>query len=334
MGAFAQSPAPAPQTADAGWAELAPRLASPEALRGAGWLQVAEQAWAFFAAHPADARRWNAWEPLLRSLPRFDQDAVQKRLWTDRVAAVEKAAADAADVPRGLRELLAGRKVSALVLPYTNGTLPDDWMTRLVPPIEALAAEFPASSSAFVYFARLTGAVESQAPAGMPELVERMAASPSATVRDYADKRRKVLAALAEPLDLKFVALDGSEVDTAQWRGKVVLVDFWATWCVPCVEAMPRLKDLYARYHAHGLEMVNVSPDRADARPALEKLVAKLELPWPQAFDGKAHASPFATRYGVQPIPHVLLAGPDGMVVAVNPSKEKLEAEIRRLLKL
>jgi thiol-disulfide isomerase/thioredoxin len=250
-------------------------------LRGAGWLPLAELAWAFFAAHSADARRWDAWEPLLRSLPRFDQDAAHKRLWTDRIAAVATAAADAADVPRGLRELLAGCKVSAPVLPCTNGTLPDDCMTRLAPPIEALAAEFPESSSAFVYFARCSGAVESQAPAAMPELV-----------------------------------------------------DFWATWCAPCVAAMPRLKDLYLRRRAHGLEIVNVSPDRADARPALEKLVAKLELPWPQAFDGKAHAGPFSIRAGVQPIPHVLLAGPDGMVVAVNPSEDNLAAEIRPLRKL
>ena len=52
------------------------------------------------------------------------------------------------------------------------------------------------------------------------------------------------------------------------------------------------------------------------------------------AVDGKAHATEYAVRYGVQPIPHVLLAGPDGKIVAVNPTAEKLEAEIKRLLKL
>jgi len=94
------------------------------------------------------------------------------------------------------------------------------------------------------------------------------------------------------------------------------------------------LRELHARYHAQGLEIVNISVDQAAARPALEKLVARLELPWPQAFDGKGPRTEYAVRYGVGPIPHVLLAGRDGMIAAVNPRGERLETEIRRLLGL
>jgi thiol-disulfide isomerase/thioredoxin len=287
-----------------------------------------------YESHPTDPRRWTAWDALLRSVPRFADDVAAKKLWDERTAALETAVEASSDAPESLRELFAGRKVSALVLPFTNGTLPADWAERLVPPIEALAARFPGGSGAFVYFARLVSAVEAQAPAALPALVTRLEASPNARVRELGEKRRRVLLALERPLELKFTALDGREVDTAQWRGKVVIVDFWATWCVPCIQAIPKLKALYARYHDQGLEIVNISVDNANARPALEKLVAKLEIPWPQFFDGKAHATEYAVRYGVQPIPHVLLAGPDGMIVAVNPTPEKLEAEIKRLLKL
>ena len=187
---------------------------------------------------------------------------------------------------------------------------------------------------AFVFFSRLVSALEAQQPAALPALVTRLEASPSPRVRELGAQRRRVLLAFEQPLDLKFTALDGRKVDTARWRGKVVVVYFWATWCVPCIKAIPKLKTLYARYHDQGLEIVNISVDRAEARPALEKLVAQLEIPWPQFFDGKSHATEYAVRYGVQPIPHVLLAGPDGKIVAVNPTPEKLEAEIKRLLKL
>jgi len=326
-----------PHGDDPRWGELLQRAAAPAA-PGAGrelqWRETAALAWAVYESHPSDPRRWTAWVALLRSTPRFAGDAAEKMLWDERTAALEAAVAAARDAPESLREFFAGRKVSALVLPFTNGTLPPDWAERLVPSIEELAARFPGGSGAFVYFSRLVSAVEAQEPAALPVLVTRLEASPSPRVRELGAQRRRVLLALERPLDLKFTAIDGREIDTAHWRGKVVLVDFWATWCVPCIEAIPKLKTLYARYHVHGLEIVNISVDRMEARPALEKLVAKLEIPWPQFFDGKAHATEYAVRYGVQPIPHVLLAGPDGKIVAVNPTPEKLEAEIKRLLKL
>ncbi len=317
---------------DPRWVQLEQRLASPENVRGANWVPSAELAWTLYEAHPADPRRWHAWNTLLRNTPRFQDDETMKRLWTDRDAALEKDMISAADVPVALQELFAARRVSAFVREHIKGRLSSDWQERLVPPIEELAARFPGGSSANVYFAWLLGAVETHNPAGLPALIERMAASPNLHVQKFAAERRKVLAHMAQRLDLKFTALDGREVDTTKLRGKVVLVDFWATWCMPCIAAMPHLKELYAKYHDRGLEIINISVDQANARPALEKLVAKLELPWPQFFDGKGPGTEYAVRYGVRPIPHVLLAGPDGMIVAVNPPKEKLEAEIKRLL--
>jgi thiol-disulfide isomerase/thioredoxin len=357
-------PAPADFAADdPRWAE-AEKLASAvnsggpgatraerDLARDARMQRYAALAWALYEAHPGDPRRWTAFEPIFRGTLYFAQSAKPgyderpnpanliinepaRAEWIACTARVEAAAATATDAPASLREFFAGRKVSALVLPYTNTRLPPDWLERLVPPIEELAAKFPEGNGAFVYFSRLVGAVEAQFPAALPALVERMSASPNSRVRDQAAARRRVLLAMTQPLEMKFTALDGRAVDTAAWRGKVVIVDYWASWCVPCIQSIPHLKDVYARYHARGLEMISVSVDNANARVALEKLVAKLEIPWPQFFDGKAHRTDYAVRYGVQPIPHVLLAGPDGMIVAVNPAPEQLETEIKRLLKL
>jgi thiol-disulfide isomerase/thioredoxin len=302
--------------------------------RAENWRHLAEPAWRLYEANPTDARRWGPWATLLRHSPFFPAGSDEDKLWKERTAKIAADAEVATDTPAELRELVLGMKVFALVLPYTRGKLPPDWMSVLVPPIEKLAAEYPAGSGAFVYFSHLVGAVESQSPKDLPALVLRMRHSPNAKVREAGEKRAKVLKLKEQPLDLRFTALDGRAVDTNQWRGRVVIVDFWATWCVPCIQAMPRLKQLYARYHDRGLEVVNVSVDKADARDALVKLVAKLELPWPQCFDGKGLATEYAVRYGVQPVPHVLLVGPDGMIVAVNPSEASLEAEVKRLLKL
>jgi thiol-disulfide isomerase/thioredoxin len=328
--AFAAAP-------DAAWRQLSERTASFDtgsSNRSENWKRLAEPAWRLYAANPTDARRWTPWATLLRHSHRLSAGSEEAKLWDERLAKILAEAEAATDTPTELRELAAERKVMNLVLPHTSKKLPPDWLTVLVPPIEKLAADYPDGRGAFVYFARLAAAVESQTPKDLPALVTRMKHSPNAKVREDGEKRAKVLKLTEKPLELRFTALDGRKVDTTEWRGRVVIVDFWATWCVPCIQSMPRMKELYGRYHDRGLEMVNISVDKANAREALVKLVAKLELPWPQFFDGKGLETEYAVRYGVQPIPHVLLVGPEGMIVAVNPPEEKLEAEVKRLLKL
>ncbi len=322
---------------EAAWKQLSEMTASFDTgsrNRSENWRHLAEPAWRLYVANPTDARRWVPWPTLLRNSHRFAAGSDEAKLWNERTAKIMADAEVATDTPAELRELAADGKVRVLVLPYTDNKLPPDWSSRLIPPIEKLAADFPTGRGASVYFSRLAVAVESQDPKALPALVLRMKHSPNAKVREEGEKRAKVLKLKESPLDLRFTALDGRAVDTNQWRGRVVIVDFWATWCVPCIQAMPRLKQLYGNYHDRGLEVVNISVDKADARDALVKLVAKLELPWPQFFDGKGLATEYAVRYGVQPVPHVLLVGPDGMIVAVNPGEENLEAEVKRLLKL
>ena len=69
-----------------------------------------------------------------------------------------------------------------------------------------------------------------------------------------------------KPLDLKYTAVDGSAVDLSKMRGKVVLVDFWATWCPPCRGEVPNVVAAYTKYHDQGFEIVGVSLDKDKER--------------------------------------------------------------------
>jgi peroxiredoxin len=116
-----------------------------------------------------------------------------------------------------------------------------------------------------------------------------------------------------KPVDLKFTAVDGQEVDLAQLRGKVVLVDFWATTCGPCVAELPRVKAAYDLFHAQGFEVIGISCDTD--KTDLEKFVKQHGIPWPQYFDGKQQTdNKFGAAFGVDGIPHMFLVDKKGIL--------------------
>jgi peroxiredoxin len=130
---------------------------------------------------------------------------------------------------------------------------------------------------------------------------------------------------------LKFKAIDGREVDTDKLRGKVLLIDFWATWCPPCMAEIPNVKSVYERYNKQGFEIIGVSAD--ETRADLERVVKAKGLTWPQHFEGRSGEVPNLRRYGVKHFPTMWLVDKQGTIrdvtgaVALNEKVGKLIAE-------
>jgi thiol-disulfide isomerase/thioredoxin len=124
-------------------------------------------------------------------------------------------------------------------------------------------------------------------------------------------------------MELSGDTVEGKAFDLADWKGKVVLVDFWATWCGPCVQEIPHVKEMYEKYHEKGFEVVGISLD-AD-RPALESFLKEKSLPWTilHQNDGKGN-HPAAVHYGIVAIPFMTLVDRDGKVVSIEARGEEL----------
>ena len=157
-----------------------------------------------------------------------------------------------------------------------------------------------------------------------------------AIIKDITGKDVKLAAAKPEaddrvgkPVDIKFTSIDGKKVDVSKMKGKVVLIDFWATWCGPCVAELPNVKRAYDKLHPKGFEIVGISLDSKES--ALRRFVKKEELPWPQYFDGQGWNNSISKKHGIRSIPAMWLVDKEGNLADLN-ARPDLESTVEELL--
>lgn len=124
--------------------------------------------------------------------------------------------------------------------------------------------------------------------------------------------------------------LKGEEVSLNSFRGKYVLLDFWASWCIPCRRENPNVLKAYHKYKAKDFRVLAFSFD--DSKSAWEKAVKQDALPWAQISDLAAFYSPVGYLYGVKSIPNNFLIDPQGKIIAMNLRGDELEKALSKAL--
>ena len=123
--------------------------------------------------------------------------------------------------------------------------------------------------------------------------------------------------------------LDGQPFSLDRFRGKVVLVDFWATWCGPCVAEVPNVVATYKKLHEKGFEIIGISLDQDKSK--LDAFVKDKAMPWRQFFDGKGWQNEIAQKFGINSIPAMWLIDKKGMVVSTN-ARDGLAVKVEKAL--
>ncbi len=272
----------------------------------------------FLARYPDDPRRWDV--KLGRLWWLATEEHIPKQEYTDTYRQIVAAPEASRHAKRRARYMLL------LDLLSHPDITPEDF-SRDDQEITAFEKDFPEDDNGAEFVTTRLEQLNAIAPDRIVPTLEKLTASPNgATARAARDQ----LSLRTQPIDLRFTSLDGTLVDLAKLRGKVVLIDFWATWCGPCMAKLPEVLALNRKYAGKDFQLLGVSLDE-DA-DAARKIIASKAMAWPQDCDGKGWRSEIARRFNVHTIPNVWLIDKKGMAHPLDAEKDDLDARVATLL--
>lgn len=153
------------------------------------------------------------------------------------------------------------------------------------------------------------------------------------TMLNDLNRKKKLLPGNMAP-DFTLKQADGKELKLSSTRGKYVLIDFWASWCVPCRKAIPHLKELYAEYQSKGFEIISLSGDQSDA--SWKKALEQEKMPWLQVVDNfpvKFSPSVVGSLYEIRFLPFYVLLDKKGKILVYSGTEQDVALKLKEIFK-
>lgn len=202
-----------------------------------------------------------------------------------------------------------------------------DQKTELEKAGRTLVKEFPEGPAGYELLSEIA---ETSDLAKMQEIANIMADSGGpAELTDMGKGLLRRLAVVGKKFPIDFKTEDGHDINVDTLSNKVVLVDFWATWCPHCLEAVPTIKKLYAQYHTNGFEVVGINFD--DATNMAHQFIQQQDLVWPEFFGGRGNGNKYEREYSLNFLPSAWLVDRKGIVQDIHGTVD-MEAKIEKLM--